>query len=251
MNVLPGAEPFAHDGTRTGVLVCHGFTGSPQSMLPLAKRCAAEGFTVRLPRLPGHGTHWKDLNRTRWTDWWSAVDDAYTELAQRCDHIVAVGMSMGGTLATLAAQQHPHGIGGLVLINPAYVMRDIRLKALPVLQHVVPSIASIAGDIKKPGVSELAYERTPLRALQSQRRMWEQVTRDLPQITQPVLLLHSPDDHVVPPECSALLLARVSSADKTEVLLHDSYHVATLDNDAQLIEDETVQFIQRVTAASS
>lgn len=251
MDVLPGAEPFAHDGSTTGVLVCHGFTGTPQSMRPIAQRCADEGYTVRLPRLPGHGTHWQDLNRTRWTDWWTAVDAAYTELEQRCDRIVAVGLSMGGTLATLAAQTHPRGIHGLVLINPAYTMRDPRLKALPVLQHVVPSIASIANDIKKPGVTELAYDRTPLRALQSQRQMWAQVTRDLPQVTQPLLLLHSPEDHVVPPECSALLLARVSSTDKTEVLLTDSYHVATLDNDAELIEDETVQFIARVTNDSA
>lgn len=250
MDVMPGAEPFAHDGSDVGVLVCHGFTGTPQSMLPIARRCADAGYTVRLPRLPGHGTTWKDLNTKRWTDWWSEIDAAYDELRQRCDRIVAVGMSMGGTLATLAAQSHPHDIHGLVLINPAYVMKDIRLKALPALQHVVPSIASIANDIKKPGAQEVAYDRTPLRALQSQRAMWAQVTRDLPQVTQPVLLLHSPDDHVVPPECSALLLARVSSTDKTEILLTDSYHVATLDNDAALIEDETMQFIQRVTETS-
>lgn len=247
MDVMHGAEPFAHDGSDIGVLVCHGFTGTPQSMLPIARRCADAGYTVRLPRLPGHGTTWRDLNTKRWTDWWSEIDAAYDELRQRCQRIVAVGLSMGGTLATLAAQSHPHGIHGLVLINPAYTMRDIRLKALPAMQHVVPSIAAIAGDIKKPGVHEVAYERTPLRALQSQRQLWVQVTRDLPQVTQPVLLLHSPDDHVVPPECSALLLARVSSADKTEILLTDSYHVATLDNDAALIEDETMQFIQRVT----
>ncbi len=248
MDLLPGAEPFAHDGSDVGVLVCHGFTGTPQSMLPIARRCADAGYTVRLPRLPGHGTTWKDLNTKRWTDWWSEIDAAYAELQQRCDRIVAVGLSMGGTLATLAAQSHPHGIHGLVLINPAYTMRDLRLKALPALQRLVPSIASIANDIKKPGAREVAYDRTPLRALQSQREMWAQVTRDLPQVTQPVLLLHSPDDHVVPPECSALLLARVSSTDKTEVLLTDSYHVATLDNDAALIEDEIMQFIQRVTS---
>lgn len=251
MDVLPGAEPFAHDGSTTGVLVCHGFTGTPQSMLPIARRCADEGYTVRLPRLPGHGTTWQQLNRTQWTDWWSAVDAAYRELQERCERVIAVGLSMGGTLATLAAQAHPHGIDGLVLINPAYTMRDVRLKALPVLQHVLSSIPAIGNDIKKPGVTELAYERTPLRALQSQRQMWAQVTRDLPQVTQPLLLLHSPNDHVVPPECSALLLARVSSTDKAEVLLTDSYHVATLDNDAALIEDETVQFIQRVTEQRS
>lgn len=247
MDVLPGAEPFAHDGSDIGVLVCHGFTGTPQSMLPIARRCADAGYTVRLPRLPGHGTTWKDLNTKRWTDWWSEIDAAYDELRQRCDRIVAVGMSMGGTLATLAAQSHPRGIHGLVLINPAYTMRGPRLRTLPILQHVMPSIPSIAGDIKKPGSHEVAYERTPLRALQSQRQMWGQVTRDLPVVTQPVLLMHSPEDHVVPPECSALLLARVSSSDKTEILLTDSYHVATLDNDAALIEDETMQFIQRVT----
>lgn len=247
MDVLPEAEPFAHDGSDIGVLVCHGFTGTPQSMLPIARRCADAGYTVRLPRLPGHGTTWKDLNTKRWTDWWSEIDAAYDELRQRCDRIVAVGMSMGGTLATLAAQSHPRGIHGLVLINPAYTMRGPRLRTLPILQHVMPSIPSIAGDIKKPGSHEVAYERTPLRALQSQRQMWGQVTRDLPVVTQPVLLMHSPEDHVVPPECSALLLARVSSSDKTEILLTDSYHVATLDNDAALIEDETMQFIQRVT----
>ncbi|WP_265444073.1 alpha/beta hydrolase [Flexivirga meconopsidis] len=250
MQVLPGAEPFSHDGNDVGVLVCHGFTGSPQSMRPIAKRCADEGFTVRLPRLPGHGTTWQDLNRTTWQDWWQAVDAAYRELAARTQHVVAVGMSMGGTLATLVAETHGRGVDGLVLINPAFEMKDLRLKALPLLQHVVPSIAALGGDIKKPGVQELAYERTPLKALQSQRQMWAQVTRDLPQVTQPVLLMHSPEDHIVPPECSELFMARASSTDKTELLLTNSYHVATLDNDAPLIEDETVKFIRRVTGAS-
>lgn len=244
-------RPFSQDGDGpVGVLVCHGFTGTPQSMLPIAQRCAEQGYTVRLPLLPGHGTRWQDLNRTAWQDWWGAVDAAYAELAQRCERIVAVGLSMGGTLATLTAQTHPDKVAGLVLINPVFQMRDLRLKALPLLQHLVPSIPAIGNDIRKQGAEEVAYDRTPLRALQSQRGLWAQVTRDLPQITGPVVLLHSPDDHVVPPECSELFLSRISSDDVTEILLTDSYHVATLDNDAALIEDETVKFIQRVTGTS-
>lgn len=248
MDILPGAEPFSHDGSPVGVLVCHGFTGTPASMRPLADRLAAEGFTVRLPRLPGHGTTWRDLNRTRWTDWYAEVDATCADLAARCDHIVAVGLSMGGTLVTLLAQEHPDTVEGLALINPAFPFRDPRLAALPVLQHVVPSIAAISGDIKKPGATELAYDRTPLKALHSQIGMWHRVTRDLPQVTAPVLLMHSPEDHVVKPEASDLLLARISSSDVTEILLEDSYHVATLDNDASLIEDETVKFVQRITS---
>ncbi|MBO1755334.1 carboxylesterase [Allobranchiibius sp. CTAmp26] len=246
MQVIPGAEPFSHDAGAVGVLVCHGFTGTPQSMRPLATRFAAEGFSVRLPRLPGHGTSWQELNKTRWTDWFAEVDAAYAELAAFCDRVFVVGLSMGGTLATLVAETHQNDVAGLVLINPAYVMNNPRLRAVPLLQYVLPSIGAVSGDIKKPGVSEVGYARTPLKALRSQMRMWEQVTRDLPQITQPVILFHSPQDHVVPPACSELFLSRISSENVTDVVLPDSYHVATLDNDAALIEDRAVAFITRV-----
>lgn len=247
MQILAGAEPFSHDAGRIGVLVCHGFTGTPQSMRPLADRFASEGFSVRLPRLPGHGTTWQEMNKTRWTDWFAEVDAAYAELAAKCDRVFVVGLSMGGTLATLVAETHPNDVAGLVLINPAYVMKDKRLLAVPLLQHVLPSMGAISGDIKKPGATEVGYSRTPLKALRSQMRMWEQVTRDMPQITQPLILFRSPQDHVVPPACSQLLLSRISSEDVTDVVLEDSYHVATLDNDAQLIEDQAVSFITRVS----
>lgn len=246
MQILPGAEPFSHDAGRVGVLVCHGFTGTPQSMRPLADRFASEGFSVRLPRLPGHGTTWQAMNKTRWTDWFAEVDAAYAELAAICAQVFVVGLSMGGTLATLVAETHQNDVAGLMLINPAFVMDDKRLRAVPLLQYVLPSIGAISGDIKKPGVAEVGYSRTPLKALRSQMLMWEQATRDLPQITQPVVLFHSPQDHIVPPASSTLFLSRISSEDVTDVVLHNSYHVATLDNDAALIEDRCVEFITRV-----
>ncbi len=71
MSVRPGAEPYAHDGDDIGVLLVHGFTGNPSSMLPWARTLSAAGHTVRLPRLPGHGTTWRDMGRTRWPDWYA------------------------------------------------------------------------------------------------------------------------------------------------------------------------------------
>ena len=71
---MPGAEPFAHDGNEVGVLVCHGYSSTPQSMRPWAQHLADQGYTVRLPLLPGHGTTWQDLGRTRWTDWYDVLD---------------------------------------------------------------------------------------------------------------------------------------------------------------------------------
>jgi len=245
--VMPGAEPFAHDGGDTGVLVCHGFTGTPQSVRPWAQRLADEGLTVRLPRLPGHGTTWQEMNRTRWADWYAEVERAFGELCDRCDRVFVAGLSMGGALALRLAELQPARVSGVLLVNPCVTLGDPRLKALPVLKHVVPSLAGIASDIAKPGERELAYDRTPLKALHSFVQGYGDVAHDLPLVTQPLLLMRSAVDHVVPAASSQLVLSRISSKDVTELVLEHSYHVATLDHDAAVVQDETLAFVRRVT----
>lgn len=245
MSVIPGAEPFSHDGSGVGVLLSHGFTGSPKGLRPWAEHLAAAGFTVRLPRLPGHGTTWQEMNRTRWQDWYAVVDREFRELHERCDQVFVGGLSMGGALVTRLAQEHGPRVSGLLLVNPAYTVEDVRLKALPLLQAVIPSLPGIGNDISLPGQDEGCYDRIPLKALHSQTKLWATVVRDLPEVTQPVILWHSTQDHVVPASSSELLLARISSTDVTEHLLHDSFHVATLDHDAPRIFEESVQFIQQ------
>lgn len=246
MPVLPGAEPFTHDGGDVGVLLCHGFTGTPQSLRPWALRLAAEGHAVRVPLLPGHGTTWRDLNATRWADWYAAVTSAFDELRGRCRIVVVGGLSMGGAMAArLAAERGPQ-VAGLVVVNPAFVSDDARLRALPLMQHLVASFPGISSDIAKPGARELAYDRTPLKALRSFTATWDATIRVLPRVTQPLLLLRSRVDHVVPARSSAVLLSSVSSRDVTEVVLERSLHVATLDHDADQIETQTVAFIRRL-----
>jgi carboxylesterase len=250
--VLPGAEPYASDGDDTGVLLVHGYTGTPQSMRPWAKHLAAQGWTVRLPLLPGHGRTWQHMNTTRWQDWYGEIDSAFQELRSRCTHVFVTGLSMGGLLATKLALEEGPRVAGMVLVNPIYLHNNRLLPALPLLQRVVPSLAPIRGDIKKVGGEvELAYDRNPLKAMHSQTQLWVEVRRRLPEITQPVLLLHSREDHVVPPASSRYFLDRISSTDVTEIWLENSYHVATLDNDAPLIHDESVRFIQRLSHADS
>jgi carboxylesterase len=247
--ILPGAEPFHHDGSDVGVLLCHGFTGTPQSMRPWGEYLADRGYSVRIPLLPGHGTTWQEMNQTRWEDWYAAVDAAFRELHEASERVVVCGLSMGGALALQLAQGHGPRISGLVLVNPAVKFEDPRTLLLPVLKHLVGSLGAIGNDVKKPGVTELAYARTPLKAAHSQLVAWQSVVRDLPEVTQPVLLLRSPQDHVVPASSSALILSRISSIDVTEILLEDSYHVATIDNDAQRIFDESAKFIERTTSS--
>ncbi|NED98270.1 alpha/beta fold hydrolase [Phytoactinopolyspora alkaliphila] len=247
----PATRPFHHQGGRVGVLLCHGLTGSPASMRPWADRLAAEGYTVDLPLLPGHGRSWQAMNLTRWPDWYHRVERSLLHLADRCDEVVVAGLSMGGCLALRLAQEHGTAVRGLVLVNPAVASADRRLLALPVLRHLSPSVAGLANDIAQPGQDEHAYSRTPLHALHSFTRLWKIVRADMPRVHQPLLLMRSAQDHVVDGSGAPVILSGVSSSDVTEVVLNRSYHVATLDYDAETIFTTAGAFIERITARTS
>jgi len=251
MPLMPGAEPFRHDGGPIGALLCHGFTGTPQSLLPWAEHLAADGLTVRLPRLPGHGTSVAEANLTTWPDWYAEVERNLVELSAQCEQVFVMGLSMGGTLAIRLAEEHGAEISGLVLVNPSLLTKRPDRFLLPVLRFVVPTWAGIASDIKKPGAAELAYDRIPMKAAYSLSQLWVTTRADLAKVTQPILVFRSTDDHVVEPDSTALLKATVSSSDVREVVLDDSYHVATLDNDAPIIFQGSVEFVRRLARASA
>ena len=248
MSVQPYAEPFSRDGDALGVLLCHGFTGNPASLRPWAEHLAAAGHTVRVPRLPGHGTTWQEMNRIRWPDWYAEVDRAFRELGERCGTVVVGGLSMGGALALRLAAEHGAAVAGVVLVNPCVRLEDRRLAAVPVLRHVAASTGAVGDDIRKPGVTEHPYDRVPLHALHSSLQLYRELRPRLGRVTQPLLLFRSAVDHVVPASSSALVLASVGSADSTEVVLPESYHVATLDNDAPLIMQQSLAFAERLAA---
>lgn len=241
--IRPGAEPFRADGDRIGVLLSHGFTGSPASMTPWGRQLAAAGHTVEVPRLPGHGTTWQEMNRTTWRDWYGEVDDALTRLRATCDWVAVCGLSMGGALALRLAQQRPEDVGALVLVNPAIALKRLDLRFVPVLSRVLPSMPGIGNDIKMPGQDEIGYDRTPLRALASQLQLWRDVRDNLAKVTAPLLMFRSREDHVVDELTQGLVMRGVSSPVRELVELTDSYHVATLDHDARVIMERSAQFL--------
>ncbi len=246
MPFLPGAEPYHHDGGGTGVLLCHGFTGSPQSMRPWAEYLAGHSLTVSLPLLPGHGTRWQDLQITCWQDWYAEVDREFRALSARCARVFVCGLSMGGALALLLAARHGAAVSGVVLVNPSVKADSARLLAVPVLRHVVPSVKGIASDIAAGG-TEVGYDRTPLRAVHSLTGLWRTVRSQLSSVDQPLLLFTSREDHVVHPSNSDLVLSHVAGRDVTHRVLERSYHVATLDHDAPRIFGGSLEFFTRLT----
>jgi len=230
-----------------GVLILHGFTGNPYSMRPLAERCAAQGYSVELPRLPGHGTSLEDLVTYRWPDLVDAAVGAFDELARRCDKVAVVGLSVGGGLTALIAEERP-AIAGCVFINPMLKgpgdeleqgIRDLLESGLEIL------LTDGNSDIKKPDTTEAKYGGWPLRALQSVIEGVEEVDTKLSSITAPSLLLSSREDHTVPPENGDEIVEK-SSGPVERVWLEESYHIATLDYDQELVERSTIEFLAKV-----
>lgn len=251
MPLLVGAEPLAVSGSRTGVLLVHGFTGTPQGMRDWGRDLADVGYSVLVPRLPGHGTTLAECNRTTWNDWYAEVARAFDTLRSDCDEVFVCGMSMGGTLTLKLAEDRGDQIAGLVLVNPSVFTTRWDRHLLPLLARLVPVWPGISNDIKKPGSTELAYDKIPVRAAHSLSHLWAEVRPQLSQVTQPVLIFTSTDDHVVEPENSDYILEHVSSSDVTHEVLADSYHVATLDNEAERIFATTREFVQRLAGAST
>jgi carboxylesterase len=254
MTIHPLAEPLSAParpeltgGRRIGVLLSHGFTGQPASMKPWGESLAAKGYAVELPRLPGHGTTWQEMNSTTWSDWYGELTHAFERLCAENDAVVVGGLSMGGALVLRIAEDHPDRVAGVMVVNPAIATKRLDVKLLPILKHLVPSFPGIANDIKKPGVEEHGYTKTPLKAAHSMMQAWPTVAADLPLITAPVIYFRSTEDHVVDDKTQPIITGRIASTDVTVVPLENSYHVATLDNDAETIFEESAAFIARVT----
>ncbi len=254
-DIIPGAEPQSWEGGPDGVLVLHGFTGSPHSVRPWAAAIAEAGFTVEMPLLPGHGTSIDDMLLTGWADWSKAAEAAYQDLAARCRRVAVVGLSMGGTLTVWLAQEHPE-VAAIALVNPAVMPQpELAELLLPMIEAGETVFAGIGSDIAKEGVVELAYAGTPLVPLASLGEAIDALQPRLGDISCPVLLMTSPEDHVVPPASSDHLADALANgaggAVVERVTLERSYHVATLDHDAELIAERTVAFLHEHLPAPS
>ena len=242
LEVLKGAEPFYIEGSRTGVLVSHGYTGSPQSMRYLAEGLAKAGFTVALPRLKGHGTTPADMAISTASDWIADLNKALTWLKERCDTLFMTRLSMGGTLTLYMAGQYPNLFKGLIPINAAIFMNSPDMASLAYMVGAPAEVPGLGGDIKAPDVTELAYSVVPVPTIKELMALAKVTEELLPRIICPVLSIASRDDHIVPPANAVYILQRIASQEKRLLWLENSYHVATLDNDKDMIVQESVAF---------
>jgi carboxylesterase len=235
---ISGAESFFLPGNSIGILICHGFNGTPQSVRYLGAKFAAKGFTVYAPRLKGHGTDELELEISRYQDWIQDIETAYNKLKQTCTHVFAIGQSMGGALVLDLATKVP--CDGILTINAALQVPDYEVYRNQSIPRFIPEGNP---DIKDKRIEEITYEQVPSKAINQLLNLMEHTRRQLDNISCPILLFHSLEDHVVPARCSNHIYDTVASQNKELIALKNSYHVASLDYDKDKIIEHAFRFI--------
>ncbi len=232
---------------RIGVLLVHGFTGAPPSMRPWGEFLHSKGYTVRVPLLPGHGTKPEDLNKVKWQQWPDKVQSELEELYKTCDHVFIVGLSMGGGTSLYAATQNNERLTGMILVNPMIHVAFLPHQLAYVISHFQKLRSSVGNDIKRPGITEHGYDALPTRGIYELLKMLKITRKNLGKVTIPVQLFHSVEDHTLPVSNTEIIMKGLGSSNKSRIELVNSYHVATLDYDQELIFQNSLTFIESLT----
>ncbi len=244
---------LAQSGIRWGVMLLHGFTAGPSSVLPWGQALSTAGATVMVPLLPGHGTTFEDLAQTSAGQWRHHVQQKLDQmLAQRYDRIAIGGLSLGGALALDAAAHRV--IDAVFVVNPGLSFKPLdRLGVAlsPLMQRIIPTVGPLAGDLKKPGVVETAYTRTPVPAVEELAKLFRTVRGHVRSIAAPITLYQSAVDHIVPASSATILRRKIEPRQLRTVMLDHSYHVATLDFDAPLIHQDSITTLLKLSGGGN
>ena len=232
------------ESARVGIILVHGFTGSPASMRPWAHYLNDRGYTVSVPQLPGHGTHWENLNKVSWEKWPEKVISELSWIRSRCDKVFIFGLSMGGCTTLNVAEREQ--VDGLVLVNPMSHIPGVQIKFAPLIALFKKGMPSVGDDIKKPGITEWGYDVLPTRGVLQLQKMLLATRANLKKAVAPLLIFHSQDDHVLPVSNTNIIVSEIGTPidQITRVELTNSYHVATLDYDADIIFEKSLAFVQ-------
>jgi len=227
-----------------GIVLVHGFTGSPAAMRPWAEYLNARGYSVRVPLLPGHGTEPTDLNNVNWQEWPAKVKVEIVELQKHCSQIFVTGLSMGGGTTLNVAAELGEQLSGIILVNPMIHVRGVSPTLAFAISRVVKFGKSVGNDIKRKGVTEYSYDKLPYRGIYQLLTMLKLTRAALPTVKLPIQLFHSVDDHTLPVSNTEIIMREIGSSNKSRIELLNSFHVATIDYDSEVIFANSVTFIE-------
>lgn len=253
-------------GGRTGVLLIHGLCGTPTEMRFVANGLARAGYTVHVPQLAGHCGSEEDLRNSTWQDWLQSAETALLELSQQCDRVIVGGLSTGAVLALILAAKHPQTVSALTLYSPTlwlngfqipWYVRLFRLVTHKSLANMINFPAPHRFGIKDERLREFIHNAmksghapalpivTPGGAVLERRWLVDAAKRVLPQITQPVLIIHPREDDYAALDNATYLQKKLKGTTEL-VVLDDSYHIVTVDRQRHIVVERTAAFAERI-----
>jgi carboxylesterase len=240
---LPGG-PIEHKGSKTGVLLIHGFTATTSEVRILAKSFIKHGCTVSAPLLPGHGTSPEDLNLTKVNNWIKCIEDSYTKLKEKCDSIIVGGESMGGVLSLYMAENNPE-ISAILLYSTALSVK--RLKYSKILKYFHPFL-----DKNSPsdGLSWKGYSVYPLWAAHQFYKLTRLVKRKLSLVKSPTIIFQGNYDKTIDANNLQLIFDNIGSEKKKKIWMKNSGHVMLLDQEIDKIILLTHKFLKDLNILS-
>jgi carboxylesterase len=253
IQTIPTAEPFFFPGSsEVGIVLTHGFTGTPKEMRWLGEYLNREhGYTVLGVRLTGHATQPEDMVRSNYTDWLASVEDGFNLLSGAAKSIYLMGLSMGGILSLTQAARLP--VKGVVAMSTPYKLPDDpRLRHIDWLARIAPYMPK---NTEGPGSGwfgntwkdyHISYPQNPLRSIGQLMKLIAEMQAALPQIKVPVLLIHSRDDDYVVKDSMPLIYEHLATPDKHMLWIEGSGHVITEEPKREQVYKAAADFVQRV-----
>lgn len=239
-------KPFLLEGSQTGVLLIHGFTGSVAHMRPLGEALGERGYTVMGVNLPGHAAREEDMAQTGWQAWLQASKEATLALKEKCRTVAVCGLSMGGLLALLIAEQMR--VQGCVPISTPMAVKS-RLIALAGVAHpFYRRVAWASQDARHPGLDtayDYGYSGFPTRSAGDLRRLIRLARQNLFAVNCPLLAVQSQGDETIWQGSADFILQNVSSHKKQKLWLKGVPHVCTLSRELPAIVDAMDDFLRQ------
>lgn len=225
----PVCRPFLLEGGDHGVLLLHGFTGSVAHMRPLGERLHQQGFTVMGVNLPGHAVSMDAMGKTGWQDWLDAAKEAFCSLRERCRHVSVAGLSMGGCIALLLAEQmQPTAVAAISapmgVQNPLLPFAKIASAFMPRVmwrsRGETASLLDARYDYGYPGFTT--------RCGADLHRLIQMARRDLHAVQCPVLVVQSRQDETISADSADVIVHGVGSEKAGVLWLTGVPHVCTI-----------------------
>ena len=244
--ILKGAEPFFLPAGEKGVLLVHGFTGTPAEMLLLGEFLHKKNYTVLAPRLCGHGTSPEELAKTSWENWYHSVCDGFYLLQGMCREVSVIGLSMGALLAIHLGISY--NVKKVIAISaPIYISSEKMLQALPPIEK---SIGRYVAKRRRtlpdlPECCNVFYHKMPLLSVHQLLTFIEIMKKELPNVEKPLLIVQSKNDHTVLAESGEYIYTKIKSSDKEIFWLEKSGHIVTLDLERDRVFNKIVDFLAK------